>query len=110
MSPSASPSPTPSAVRTTARPTPTLGFEDAVSRFRTAVEDGAAGGDIRPDIATDLLNLLRPLARTDGKDVDGQVGQLRRKIDDRVGEGSLGPERAAVLRSRLADLNRAAGM
>ena len=101
--PSASPTPT-------AKPTPTLDFDDAVSRFRSAVEDGAAGGDIRSDVATDLLNLLQPLAGADGKDVDDQIGQLRRKLNDRIGEGSVTSDRAVVLRSRLADLNRAAGM
>jgi serine/threonine-protein kinase len=89
--------------------TPRLTFSDAVSRMRSAVEDGAAGGEIRSDVATDLLNLIRPLSAADGKDVDTQVDRLRRKITERLGEGSLEPAQAGLLRSRLADLDRAAG-
>jgi serine/threonine-protein kinase len=91
-------------------PTPKLTFEDAMSRLRTAVEDGAAGGEIRGDVATDLLNLIRNLERADTKDVDTQVSQLRRKITERTGEGGLSAKRAAILRARVTDLERAAGM
>ena len=94
----------------TPKPAATLTFAEAVTRMRTAVEDGAAEGEIRPDVATDLLNLLKPLTGSDGQDVDGQIDQLRRKIRERAGEASLSPSRAALLRSRLTDLDRAAGM
>ncbi|WP_250002748.1 serine/threonine protein kinase [Actinoplanes sp. M2I2] len=104
--PASSP-PTTASAAPTRKPTPTLGFDDAVTRFRSAVRDG----DFRPDIATDLLNLLRPLADGNGDaDTRGdQVAALRRKIDDRAGEGSVTPAQATLLRSRLADVNRAAG-
>jgi hypothetical protein len=92
-----------------ASPTPKLTYADAVSRVRSAVEDGAADGEIRADVATDLLNLIRPLSASEGKDVGDQVAQLRRKVRERLGEGSLQPARAEVLQSRLADLDRAAG-
>jgi len=91
-------------------PTPKLSFDDALSRLRIAVEDGAAGGQIRDDVATDLLNLIRPLENAEGKDVDAQVEALRRKIAERTGEGSLSAARAAILKTRLTDLDRAAGM
>jgi serine/threonine-protein kinase len=91
-------------------PPPTLSFDDAVSRLRAAVQDGAATGQIRGDVATDLLNLIRPLQNADGKDVDAQVAALRRKIADRTGEGSLSDASAAILKARLSDLDRAAGM
>jgi hypothetical protein len=104
QSPSESPSRTPPP-----KPAATLTFADAVTRMRTAVEDGAAGGEIRTDVATDLLNLLKPLTGADGQDVDGQLDQLRRKIRERLGEGSVTPARADILQSRLADLDRAAG-
>lgn len=100
---------TPSSSRTPTA-TPTLGFDDAVSRFRSAVEDGAAGGDIRSDVATDFLNLLQPLAGADPDDIGNQVDALRRKINDRAGEGSVAPAQVVLLRSRLADLDRAAGI
>lgn len=98
--------PPPTSTSPTPKPAPTLSFDDAVGRFRTAVERGAAGGDIRSDVATDLLNLLKPLTRSGG-DVSSQVSQLRQKIDDRAGEGTVSSAQAAVLRSRLADLDKA---
>jgi serine/threonine-protein kinase len=106
--------PTPSAAATSA-PTSApassapavLDFDVAVSRVETAVQAGQAGGQIRPDVATDLLNLIRPLSGADPGDVDRRVDELRRKIHQRVSEGSLAADRAAVLQSRLADLGRA---
>jgi serine/threonine-protein kinase len=89
--------------------TPRLVFSDAVSRMRSAVEAGAADGEIRSDVALDLLNLIQPLSATEGRDVNTQVDQLRRKISERLGEGSLDPLQAELLRSRLADLDRAGG-
>ncbi|XVU22389.1 protein kinase domain-containing protein [Actinoplanes sp. CA-054009] len=99
--------PPPTSSSPTPKPTPTLSFDDAVSRFRTAVERGAAGGDIRSDVATDLLNLLQPLTRG-GDNAGDQVEALRRKINDRAGEGSVSSAQAALLRSRLADVDKAA--
>jgi hypothetical protein len=92
-----------------ASPKATLTFADAVSRMRAAVRGGAADGQIRKDVAQDLLNLLGPLSNAQGSDVTGQVDVLRRKIQTRVGEGGVTPARATVLQSRLADLDRAAG-
>jgi serine/threonine protein kinase len=88
--------------------TASLTFADAKSRMRAAVEGGVESGQIRQDVAQDLLNLLRPLSNAQASDVDGQVAALRRKIQIRVGEGGLTPARATVLQSRLADLYRAA--
>ncbi|WP_308208449.1 serine/threonine-protein kinase [Paractinoplanes aksuensis] len=87
------------------RVTPTLTFDDAVGRFRSAVEDA----DIRSDVAEDLLNLLKPIANGNGANVGSQVANLRQKINTRVGEGSVSPAQASLFRSRLADVNRAAG-
>jgi hypothetical protein len=92
-----------------ASPRATLTFADAVIRMRAAVQGGAADGQIRQDVAQDLLNLLGPLANAQGSDVTGQVDAIRRKIQTRVGEGGVTPARATVLQSRLADLDRAAG-
>jgi eukaryotic-like serine/threonine-protein kinase len=96
---------TPPAPRKTAR----LGFDDAISRVRSAVSDGADRGQIRTDVATDLLNLVQNLAKSRRGDLAGQIVQIRDKIRERVGEGSLDPARATVLQSRLTDLGRAGG-
>ncbi|MET0416129.1 MAG: hypothetical protein ABW022_08935, partial [Actinoplanes sp.] len=82
-----------------------LGLGDAVE----VVEDGAEGGEIRSDVATDLRNLIRNLSTADGRDVTGQVAQLRQKIRQRAGEGSVSSAHAAVLQARLNDLSRATG-
>jgi eukaryotic-like serine/threonine-protein kinase len=91
------------------RPAPPLNRDDAVIRVRAAVEDGRAVGQIRPDAATDLLNLIKSLTSADDKDLDGLVDNLRRKIQDRVSEGTVAADRATVLQSRLTDLGRAVG-
>ncbi len=90
----------------TPKPTRTLDFDDAVSRFRTAVEDS----NLRSDVETDLLNFLQPLANANRNNVDAQLDALRRKINDRAGEGTIPAARATLLRSRLTDVTRAAGM
>jgi serine/threonine-protein kinase len=77
--------------------------------MRDAVKGGAASKQIRPDVARDLLNLLGPLSNAQGSDLTGQVQALRVKIQTRVGEGGVTEARAAVLQSRLEDLDRAAG-
>jgi serine/threonine-protein kinase len=126
--PVATPTPTPVATPSSAAPTvsvpiqatskkpptvkraaPPLNRDDAVVRVRAAVEDGRAVGQIRPDAATDLLNLLKSLTNADDKDFDVLVDNLRRKIQDRVSEGTVAAARATVLESRLADLGRAVG-
>ncbi|WP_307834458.1 serine/threonine-protein kinase [Paractinoplanes lichenicola] len=97
FSPTAAPTPT---------PTPTLDFDDAVSRFQSTVEDAG----IREDVQTDLLNFVRPLVNADSGNVDSRIEALRRKINDRAGEGSLSRSQASLLRTRLADIKSAAGM
>jgi serine/threonine-protein kinase len=101
------PAPT-SEARTSEQPAP-LEFDEAVSRVRSAVESGRSAGQIRPDVATDLLNLIGPLGGADAQEVDRLVDDLRRKIDERVDEGSVAAARGAVLHSRLSDLGRATG-
>jgi serine/threonine-protein kinase len=79
-----------------------------VARVRAAVEDGRDAGRIRPDVATDLLNLLRPLDTAETAEVGDRVDEVRRKIRARVSEGSVKRAQADVLRDRLADVERAA--
>jgi serine/threonine protein kinase len=90
-------------------PSATLTFADAISRMRASIEGGVAARQIRRDVGTDLLNLLQPLTTTKGNDVTGQVEAIRQKIRTRQGEGGVTAARAAVLQSRLEDLDKAAG-
>jgi len=93
--------------RTALRTAEPLDVDVALARVRSAVEAGRAEGQIRPDVAVDLLNLLRPLGRADPGEADDQVAELRRKLRDRVDEGSVDGARAEILLSRLADLHAA---
>jgi serine/threonine-protein kinase len=114
--PQASPSPaapvpppapaTPRAAATTSAP---LTVHVALARVRAALEAGREQGQIRPDVAVDLANLLRPLDGADADTAGDQVAELRRKLDDRVQEGSVDAARADLLRRRLADLEQALG-
>jgi hypothetical protein len=92
------------------KPTVTISYDDAVTRLKTTIQNGADSGQIRPDVATDLLNFVAPLTGADAKDIDGQIQALRRKISGRAGEGALSPAQAAAIRARVTDLERAAGM
>jgi serine/threonine-protein kinase len=108
--PLSSPAPSPPATatpRTALRTAEPLDVDVALARVRSAVETGREEGQIRPDVAVDLLNLLRPLGRADPGEADDQVAELRRKLHDRVDEGSVDGARAEVLLSRLADLHAA---
>jgi serine/threonine-protein kinase len=101
--PSTSPTPAP-------KPSETIGYDDAVTRLRAAVQAGADKGQIRPDVATDLLNFVTPLADANAENIDAQLQALRNKIADRAGEGALSPGQATIIRARVTDLERAAGM
>jgi serine/threonine-protein kinase len=109
------PSTTPPSVSTAPSPsvsasvTETLSYDDAVTGLRTAVQTGADSGEIRPDIATDLLNFVNPLADANTANIDAQLTALRGKIDDRAGEGALNATQAGIIRARVADVERAAG-
>jgi serine/threonine-protein kinase len=109
--PASSPSATaPSAARSTptgssAPAGPTL---EALTRMRHSVDEGAAAGQVRPDVAVDFDNLISQLQDrlTTGEpiDVGSQVGQLRVKIDQRLREGGLTADRAQDLRAALAGI------
>ncbi|MEU4222585.1 hypothetical protein AB0F10_45510, partial [Actinoplanes sp. NPDC026623] len=87
---------------------PPLSVNAAVGRVRTAVVAGRELGQIRPDVAQDLINLLGPLGRAKDADVRQRVEELQRKVLERVEEGSIDGARAGLLQARLADLARAA--
>jgi serine/threonine-protein kinase len=114
--PLASPAPSPPATatatptpRTAVSRTPPLDVDVALARVRSSIEAGRERGEIRADVAVDLLNLLGPLDGADTGRVEDQVAELRRKLQDRVGEGSVDAARAEILRDRLADLDQAVG-
>ena len=104
--PSASPTPAETVAPTTSPPSPEAPDDigEAVDRVTSEVEAGQAAGTIRPDVALDLLNLLRPLDRADPAEIPGRVEQLQEKVRTRVGEGGLTEEQVDVLQARLAEL------
>jgi serine/threonine-protein kinase len=95
--------------RTAVSTTPPLDVDVALARVRSAVEAGRTRGQIRPDVAVDLLNLLGTLEPGDTREAADRVAELRRKLQDRVGEGSVDTARAEILRDRLTDLDQAMG-
>jgi serine/threonine-protein kinase len=72
------------------------------------VEAGRSAGAIRPDVATDLGNVLHNLQRqlTDGTPVDvaAQVALIRTKISNRLDEGGIDYPYASQLLSTVDDL------
>ena len=73
----------------------------------SAVEAGQAAGQIRDDVAVDLINLLRQLDDASPEDVGRRVAELQQKIRDRLDEGGLARTYADELRNRLDRLARA---
>jgi serine/threonine-protein kinase len=111
----------PTAVPTTASPPPPSGptpgpavaeqeveFPEAVDSVISAVQTGQASGQIRPDVAVDLINLLRQLRTSPPNDVSRRVAELQQKVRARVGEGSLARASADELWSRLDRIDRVA--
>jgi serine/threonine-protein kinase len=96
VSPSPAPAPPPSAAPVDAA--------DPVEAFDGLVQAGVSRGDLRPDVATDLRNLLGSLERAAPGDASARVEELRRKIDDRQREGSLTRPLARQLRDALSAL------
>jgi hypothetical protein len=103
------PPPAPATPRTAVTTTAPLTVDVALARVRSALAAGREQGQIRPDVAVDLANLLRPLDGADADAAGDQVAEVRRKLDDRVQEGSVDAARADILRRRLADLEQALG-
>ena len=110
-SPAAPRSSAPSSARTTPRSAPStaapLDIDVALDRVRSAIEAGRAAKQIRPDVAVDLLNLVQTLDGAGAGQADDRAAELRRKLNDRVTEGSVNEARATILRARMADLDEA---
>ncbi|MEU4557867.1 serine/threonine-protein kinase [Actinoplanes sp. NPDC023936] len=99
--------PEPPAAGTSAKAS-ALTVEAAVSRVRDAVQEGEQAGEIRPDVALDFLNLIGQLDGVSEVDVDDRADLLSRKVRQRLREGGLTSDQAAVLQERLTDLKGAA--
>jgi serine/threonine-protein kinase len=89
-------------------PSTPAGTDAALTRMRQVLDQGAAEGDVRSDVALDFTNLIGDLqARlTAGETVDlgAQVRQLRIKINQRLREGGLSERRAQELTSALSGI------
>jgi hypothetical protein len=83
---------------------------DALNRMRRSVDQGAAAGQVRPDVALDFDNLISQLQDklSTGQPVDdlgNRIGQLRIKIEQRLREGGLTAARAQELRAALSGIS-----
>jgi serine/threonine-protein kinase len=89
-----------------AAPTTTAGVMAALTSMRRTLDEGAAAGEVRADVAVDFDNLISDLqarlAAGEPVDVSGRIAQLRVKIDQRLREGGLSENRASDLRAALS--------
>ncbi|WP_131939600.1 protein kinase domain-containing protein [Actinomadura bangladeshensis] len=80
----------------------------ALGRLRPIVSRGYASGEIRPDVAIDLNNVItnleNDLTADRNVDVGGRVAQLHDKIDTRRREQALTPDLADELNRVLATI------
>jgi hypothetical protein len=97
---------------TAAAPTATAGAMDAMdalNRMRRTLDEGAAAGEVRADVAVDFGNLISDLqarlAAGEPVDLGGRIAQLRIKIDQRLREGGLSDTRARDLRAALSGIS-----
>lgn len=91
-----------------ATPTTTAELIDGLATLRRIVDEGAAAGEVRADVALDFGNLISDLQNkvAAGEPVDraARIAQLRVKVDQRLREGGLSAKRAGDLRAALAGL------
>jgi eukaryotic-like serine/threonine-protein kinase len=83
----------------------------SLERVQRSVDDGVAAGQIRPDVGTDLDNLLgnlrAALASRRPGNLAAQVGQLQDKLRQRLTEpGAIAPARAQAVSAALTRLAR----
>ena len=82
---------------------------NSIDQLWQAVERGGSDGQIRPDVATDMLNLIGPVRTSliagQPAGVAGLVATLRTKLATRLAEGAITPAAASAIR---ADLDRLA--
>jgi hypothetical protein len=68
------------------------------------VENGRVGGDIRPDVAQDLVNMISNLEaqlESGSTDLGSATAQLRDKVVTRAAEGTLGTDSATEIHAVL---------
>jgi serine/threonine-protein kinase len=103
--PAAPARPAPSAAVTTVPPTPGGSLTEAANRIDALIDEGVADGGIRPDVGTDLRNLLGHATGAGGRgDLAGAVRQARDKVTDRRREGSITPAYADRLDAAFQQL------
>jgi serine/threonine-protein kinase len=82
---------------------------DAIDTLWRTVRQGAANGQIRPDVAVDFENLIGPvrdqLVAGEPAQVTSLVPALREKLAQRLGEGSISMGTARLLGSELTRLS-----
>ena len=102
--PAPAPLPSPSLILSEGPTTPPPA--DPAERFEAVVQAGVARGEIRPDVATDLRNLLggleQSVANVQQGEVTSRTATLRRTIDERAGKGEISQGVARDLRAALA--------
>jgi eukaryotic-like serine/threonine-protein kinase len=84
---------------------------DSLERVRRSIDEGVAAGQIRPDVGTDLDNLvgnLRGALTSDRRgDLPHRIDQLQGKLQKRLGEpGAITPAGAEAVSLALGELAR----
>ena len=76
---------------------------EAVGRFNSMLEEGMAAQKVRPDVATDLRQVLNNAVLNDS-DPGPAIADVRRKLADREREGALSPGLGADLGEQLTEI------
>jgi eukaryotic-like serine/threonine-protein kinase len=88
-------------------PQPGSGVPVTLSTVGQIVEDGRSAGDVRPDVAQDLTNMIDNLEQqleSGSTDLPTATEQLRNKVETRAAEGGLSPATADELHAALDQL------
>lgn len=85
----------------------------AIGQLWQTVVRGGSDGQIRPDVATDMLNLIRPvranLVAGQPAGISGLVATLRTKLATRLAEGAITQAAASAIRAELDRLAASLG-
>jgi hypothetical protein len=99
------PPPTPPPTLALSRGPTTAPRSDPVERFDAIIQAGLNSGQIRPEVATDLRNLLgglgQSVANIEQTDVVTRATGLRRTIDERARQGGISQSVALALQQAL---------
>ncbi len=83
-----------------------LTVAEAVNRFNRTLERGMAAQEIRPDVATDLRQVLNN-AILSSDDPSPAIADVRHKLADREREGALSPRLSVELGEQLTEIHAA---